>query len=217
MEKILKQLDIKNNKLYQISKDKIDVCGIDFNDKIFINDKKDQDIDIKKLNQFIKELNIVRLNHIGLSYSVKDLKEEIKDIKSKLKDKTKNKHNYNLYQEENGSKKNFWGFLGTNVIKKKKIEPMFEVVLTETKGTKPTSWRPHFQIDYDTPKSYEEIVDLSNKIFGRNVFTWKLDIKGYGVVLAMGKIGSIGDVKIFLGIGTNLRGSEYQRNTLQLV
>ena len=40
MKKILKQLDIKNNKLYQISKDKIVVCGIDFNDKIFINDKR---------------------------------------------------------------------------------------------------------------------------------------------------------------------------------
>ena len=35
--------------------------------------------------------------------------------------------------------------------------------------------------------------------------------------VAIGNNGSIGDVKIFLGIGTNLRDSEYQRNTLQLV
>jgi hypothetical protein len=210
METILKKLHIKNTRLYKISKNKIIVDGIDFNDKIFLNDKNDLDIDIRKLNLFIKKLNVTRLNHLGVSYSVKNLKAEIKNIKSNL-------NKYELYQEPNGTNKILWGFIGSKNIKDKKINPLFEVVLTETKSTKPTGWRPHFQIDYDTKKSYEEIVNISNEIFGKNILTWKLDIKDYGIVLAMGKIGSIGDVKIYLGIGTNLRNTTHHRKHLQKV
>ena len=132
---------------------------------------------------------------------------EIKYIKD-------NKKNYNLYSEPSNDKKTFWAFLGNTQIKKSEILPMFEVVLFQTNNTKPTSWRPHIQIDYDTNNTYEELAMLSHKYFKKNIFTWKLNIPNYGIVLAMGCVGVIGDVKIMLGCGTHLRDTYYHRKNL---
>ncbi len=51
----------------------------------------------------------------------------------------------------------------------------------------------------------------TTKYLKPNFFDFELNIPNHGVVLAMGQLGNINGTKIYLGIGTNLRGTEYHR------
>lgn len=203
LNKLLKLLNIKSNYLFSLTDSKISINNVNFADEIFLNDKSEvSGNQFKNVKGFINDLEVIRLNHIGVGYGTDNIDNEVKKLSKTLK--------YNLYEEGNNYKKSRWLFTGDNGVNP--IKTMFEIVLFETKSKTPTKWKPHFQIDYDTNSSYEDIIKLSHKHFGKNIFTWKIDIKDYGVVLTMGEVCKIGDVKIHLGIGTKLRDTYYQRS-----
>lgn len=203
----LNKLGVKNNKLFSFGKEKLSVADVNFYEKVF-SYKGETTVDYVVTNNFLDECKIERLNHLGVGYSISDISKEIIYLSDNIKGSK-------LYSEESNAKKTKWLFIGDN--NHKKIVPMFEVVLFERKSKpkKPTLWIPHFQIDYDTKLDYSELVKLSEKHFGKNIFTWKLDIPQYGVVLAMGSIGKIDGVSIMLGIGTVLRDSVYHRKQMK--
>lgn len=160
-------------------------------------------INLDKLEKFCSKIDIVRLNHLGISYGISDIGKELDHLKSLL-DKT----TFRLYEEKSDNPNQRWFFIG----KKENWEyPLFELVLTQGKDKFSTDWIPHFQIDIDTNQSIEELEALADEHFGRNFFGWKLNIPDHGVVLTMGKLANIDGTKIYLGMGTNRRGTEYHR------
>lgn len=205
--KLIKKLKIPNNKCIIFQKNKVLIGGYNVIGHIFpvtLKNTKLENFDLDKIVNFIKELKTIRLNHTGMGYNVADAEEEMKRLGKAVK--------CNLYKDPDSDNKatQTWLFAGN----KNKLEQMYEFVLYKSKNKKPSTWRPHFQIDYDTPKTEEEIVALSNKYFGRNIFSWKLHEKGYGTLLLMGTVCKIGDTKIILGIGTNLRNPKIHRETM---
>lgn len=205
--KLIKKLKIPNNKCITFQKNKVLVGGYDTTDHIFppeLKTTKLDNFDLDKIANFIKELKIIRVNHTGMGYNVADIDEEMKRLSKVVK--------CNLYRDPESDNKSTqrWLFAGD----KNKLDQMYEFVLYKSKSNKPSVWKPHFQIDYDTPKTEEEIIALSNKYFGRNIFSWKMSEKGYGTLLLMGTVCKIGDTKIILGIGTNLRNPKIHRKTM---
>ena len=210
MDKLLTTLKVKKNKLFTFGNNLIDVASINFYDKVHYDknskNSKLNTVDMLALSNFLKVCKVVRLNHLGICYVVDNIDSEVNFLRKNIK-----KHN--LYYEPNNSKKQKWLFVGNN--NSNKITPMFELVLIEGKQPKkPTLWKPHYQIDYDTNNTYEELVALSKKYFGKNIFTWKLNIPDYGVVLAMGSIGRVNGISVILGCGTRLRNSKNHRKEM---
>ncbi len=78
-------------------------------------------------------------------------------------------------------------------------------------------WAPHFQIDLDTSLSFNELEKITDDSLGSRFFKWKLNIPNYGIVLGMGILGKIGNTKICLGLGTDIRDTKYQREMLKEV
>lgn len=203
---LLKNIGVKNTKLFNISSDKINVAGVNFYDKVYTYGKNKTTVNEEQLKSFLKACKPVRLNHIGVGYVVKNIETELEVIKKGVK-------GYKIFEEPNTSKKTRWFFIGNT---SKNISSMFEIVLFEqkTKSKKPTLWKPHFQIDYDTSLDYKELTNLSIKFFGKNIFTYIIDIPKYGVVLAMGSVGKINNVSIMLGMGTKLRNTKQHRENI---
>jgi len=174
-------------------------------EKITLNSalQKSQYIDFKKFEEFCSQLDLVKVNHLGISYSCPNIDEEIKFYKTILKD-TK----FKLYEETSGNPYNRWFFIGNT---KHWEDPMFELVLSESKSTKLDDWTPHFQIDFDTYNSYNDLKKYSNKYLGEEFFSWTLTEKEYGTILAMGKLAEINGTKIYLGLRTNLRDNRYHK------
>lgn len=94
------------------------------------------------------------------------------------------------------------------------MDPLFEIVLEEDPDKKADSHRPHFQIDLDTDLTIEELEALTEKHFGKDFFSWKYHIPNYGVVMGMGKLGEVSGAKIFLGLGTKLRLTQFHREEI---
>ncbi|MBS3148843.1 hypothetical protein J4219_08240 [Candidatus Woesearchaeota archaeon] len=178
------------------------LSGFDITEKIAASGNNCT-IDNKKVARFLTSLSgrIIRLNHIGLSYSCASIRQEIMQYKKALETS-----NFKLYEEPSGSK-NKWLFIGDT---KNWNAPLFEIVLTQRKNAEITKWTPHFQIDIDSTLSVEELNTALEKTFGAG-FDWKLTIKNYGTVLGMKILGSTNGTKLCLGIGTNLRNTEYHR------
>jgi hypothetical protein len=205
LHQLVKTLNIKNTKLFSLTKNHIKLDNIDVTPKIFKNDNVTlENYNLKQIKAFLDDIKPIRLNHIGIGYDVPDMDVEMKKIKKQLKHK--------LYREPTSHKKARWLFAGN--VGTKPITPLFELVFYETKNPNPTKWRPQFQIDYDTSHTPEELVKLSHKHFNRDIFTWRLNIKPDGIVLMMGDICKIGDVKINIGLGTINRDTVYHRNEL---
>ncbi len=144
------------------------------------------------------ESNILRLNHLGFGYKTQNIYDELGEYKKHMKD------GFQLLEEDSGDKdNNRWFFVkhGSNV-SIPKIELIF--YLTDKYG----EFCPQFQIDIDTDLPYSELKKIAEKHMGKDFFFWKYDIPGYGVVMAMGKIGMIKGVNILVGLGTNLRKSQ---------
>ncbi len=183
------------------------VNDVDLESKIISTspDVLKENVQIENLDLFINQISrqILRLNHVGISYWCKSIEEEIAFYKEILKDSQ-----LELYEEESGNKSNRWFFIGN---KSNWENPLFEIVLNQSKTEYVDEWIPHFHIDIDTILDYSEIKSITNSIFGEGFITWNIDVPHYGVVLGMGSLGSVNGTKIYLGLGTKLRDTKYHR------
>ncbi|MFA5136068.1 MAG: hypothetical protein WC489_01610 [Patescibacteria group bacterium] len=179
----------------------INLFGVDMYPKLTSDSKKSWDRfdPYMEFMDRIKDHN-VKLNHLGFGYRVHDLGIELDDFKHRL-DK-----DFELLEESSGDEaNNRWFFI------KHKTDPSvpkIELVLYLTDKYK-GFYCPQFQIDIDTDLSYEAIRQITDEVLGKDFFFWKYDIAGYGVVMAMAKIGQIDGVHILVGIGTNLRKPQW--------
>jgi len=217
-DKINKYLEIYNNTV-KIKLDDSILCSID-SDSIILNEKidvlkkiiidngKNKEIESKQIANFIKDISnsIIRLNHVGIAYFCKDIKDEIN-----LYQKLFRNSNLKIYEEDSGNRLEKWLFIGNS---NDWESPLFEVVLTESKGVFINEAFPHFQIDIDTNLSYEELKEMTAKFLDPKFIDWHLDFPDYGVVLAMGSLKTINGTKIKMRLGTNLRRTKYHRKNI---
>ena len=150
--------------------------------------------------------NVLRLNHIGVSYWCENIEDELLEYQNMIKGS-----GLTLYEEFSGNPNNRWFFLRSNEEWKM---PMIEIVLNQSNKYYEDVWIPHFQIDIDTSLDYKELVVLTNKYLKQDFFSWNMNIPNYGVVLGMGLLGTINNTKIYLGLGTNLRNTKYHREVM---
>ena len=156
-------------------------------------------ITIKKIDAFFQKIsgNITGFNHLGISYSCPDIRKEISYYRSILSNTS-----LRLYEEDSAIPEDRWLFLGDI---KNKDNPLFEIVLTQSKKPVRNVWIPHFQIDLNTSLQYKSLVKTTNALLSEDFFKWSLDFPNYGTVLGMGFLGNITDAKVVLGLGTDLR------------
>lgn len=151
--------------------------------------------------------NIVRLNHVGISYFCRNPKLEIEGYREDLKDS-----GLKIYQEKSENEEEKWLFTGDT----SNFEaPLCEIVLNTAINDWYKDWLPAFQVDIDTKFTMEQLKTLSDKYFGQDFWKWKIDIPDYGVVLAVTILGEISGVKITLAVGTNLRSIKYHRESMK--
>jgi hypothetical protein len=167
-------------------------------DKIYSPDEngKDYILDYQSFFQKISD-SIIKLDHIGISYSCPDMEKEIRFYKDILKDSP-----FELKEEKNPDGDSRWFFVRS---KEDEDAPLFEIVLRESKEKVINEWVPHFQIDLNTALTIEELGELTNKYLTPDFIKWEMDTPERGVVLAMGFLGQAGKTKICLGLGTNRR------------
>lgn len=209
IEKQLHEVDnsfrlISDAKNYiQIDEKSIVINGQNLEEKILYPSEITTDvIDIGKLKKFVLHIagEITGINHLGISYSCPNIKKEISYYKKLIFGTT-----LKLFEEKSDTKNNRWFFIGNL---DNKNNPLFEIVLTESRISVCNTWVPHFQIDFDTSLSYQNIADATKFLLDKKFIRWKYDIPNRGIVLTMGILGKINGVKIALGIGTNLRGRQ---------
>ncbi len=147
--------------------------------------------------------SVVRLNHLGISYSCTSINQEIGELTKLLEGS-----GLHLYQEPAESKYERWFFIGDRT---QWEEPLFEVVMSESRQHYTNEWVPHFQIDLDTNLSIEQLQTMTDKHLGKEFFKWLFDIPDYGVVLGTGRLADIYGTKVYLALGTRLRGTEWHR------
>jgi|GEM_PF-825931 len=203
-------LSIKGETLAEVNEESIFVVGSDVAKKIFQTNGSSvsNSVSIGRIENFFEALkgSLVRLNHLGISYSCVNIEKEIVEIKKSLLGT-----NFKLYEEPTDSADQRWFFVGNL---ENWENPLFEIVLTESEAKICTQWIPHFQIDLDTNLSIKELESLTDKYLKTNFFDWKLDIPNYGVVMAMGELLIINGTKVFLGLGTNIRRTKKHREKI---
>jgi len=198
-----------NHPLVEINKESILLLGkYDISKKILTTQKEElaTRINIEQFKKFSSNIDIVRLNHLGISYSCPNIEKEVDCLR-----KITSLSDLRLLEEESTVKNQRWFFIGNL---NRWENPLFEIVLTESKEALTNDWIPHFQIDIDTNHSFDELSSLTTKYLSTDFISWKLDIPNYGVVLAMGSLGSINGTKIYLGLGTNLRDTKMHRHEI---
>lgn len=188
---------VKNNSIELLN-------GYDIQKNISTNAHQENTISLEKVKRFLENISksIVRLNHVGISYSCTNLQNELKKYIRILDPKFK------LFEEESNSNYNKWYFIGN-----RSNSSIFEIVLAERKNFLNDSWTPHFQIDIDTNLDPENIEREFKSIFGRG-FDWSLNIPGVGIVLGMKILGVVNGTKVILGVGTTKRDTEYHRKNI---
>ena len=190
--------------LCSIERTKIKVLGSDVSGKLIPFRKSDisKQIDLIKFKEFIDKLGsrFLGINHFGINYCCLDVKPEVNEF-AKLVAKYKD---LDLYSEVSGSDKDKWIYVSNFG---KPEEPIFELVLNERKKPIVSSWSPHFQIDIDTSLNYKELLSLLKIFFPKDFLKWEMEVDGYGIPLVMGRLATLNGFKIYLGIGTSLRGS----------
>jgi hypothetical protein len=200
-------LHVNSVTISEINKKSIILFGEDFTKKIIPvkNTQSSYLISIDRIKTFFSKIkdSLVRLNHLGISYSCSSIVNEIAGIKKLLQGT-----NFKLYEEPADLLSQRWFFIGN--FKNWKY-PLFELVMTESNVTLCTKKLPHFQIDIDTKLTTNEIEFLTKKYLKDGFINWKLNIPNFGIVLEMGELGNISGVKICLGLGTNLRSTKHQR------
>lgn len=201
------ELNIDSRLLFSVSRAASSFAGEDMSKTIqpktkIATIKEIDTIDIQDFLHAIKE-SIIRLNHIGIGYKCLDTDQEIIKLERLLKGT-----GFKLYEEPTHLKKKRWLFIGDTSDWR---SPLFEVVLNECQDTTVTDWFPHFHIDFDTDLSAKELEELAREYLASNFFTFKLDIKDIGLVLLMGRLSRVDTVNFYLGCGTSLRETKWQR------
>ena len=203
-------LSIANETLVEIKEESILVVGNDVTKKVFsiLSPSFSDVIENNQIKTFLIALkeSLIRINHLGISYSCVNIEKEIVEIKKSLFGTS-----FKLYEEPTDSADQRWFFVGNL---ENWENPLFEIVLTESEAKLCTQWIPHFQIDLDTNLGIKELESLTDKYLKTNFFDWKLDIPNYGVVMAMGELLNINGIKIFLGLGTDIRGTKKHREEI---
>lgn len=192
--------------LLRVESDDIIVIGKSFQDILARRNEKETAYSRGSFRDFLGAISkdLVRLNHLGLSYFVEDPAKETDSLKELAK-----KSEVNLYKESAEIDDEKWLFVGDT---DKWNEPLFEFVLSKGSGT--DIWRPHFQIDIDTNLSREKLKEIAEVYFGKEFFAWELDVTNVGVVLMMGILENVDGSKIALGVGTNLRDTAWHRSDI---
>ena len=159
-----------------------------------------------KIKSFLDEISssIVRLNHVGISYSCKNYQDETRTYAGMLHSK------FNLLQEESDSENSKWYFIGDLTDWR---SPIFELILNKPDRSSLGMWVPHFQIDIDTTLDFQGLERRLKSAFGTG-FDWSLEVPNVGVVLGMKILGSVNGTKICLGTGTAKKNTEYHRKNL---
>jgi hypothetical protein len=200
----------EDKKLVEITQSTISLGNnIDLFKKLRSKENNINSIDEVKLTNFLTTLkpNIIRLNHVGISYFCEDPKTEIEKYKEVLTDT-----DLKIYQEQSESKDEQWFFVGNT----SNFEaPLCEIVLNSAINDWYKDWLPAFQVDVDTSLTIAQLERMADKYFGQGFWKWKLDIPDYGVVLAMAILGEINGVKITFGVGTNLRDIKSHRELMK--
>lgn len=198
-----------DKQLATITSTDILVGGLSLGDRLPL-DGSTGDFNPERFESFMQTVQdkLIRLNHLGVSYLCSDLETETQILKTGL-----SRSGIKLYQEPSPDHSQRWLFAGDRTNWQ---SPLFELVLNQGDPEQTDFWAPHFQIDLDTALPIEELKQITDQALGQDFLKWQLDIPDYGTVLAMGVLGSIGKTKIALGLGTNLRGTEFHRkNELQ--
>ncbi|MBN2015657.1 hypothetical protein JW766_02390 [Candidatus Dojkabacteria bacterium] len=202
-------LRLKTGELAQVVGEKVSILGKEITSKMKTKKQGMRDISLlSSFKEFIRNMRpqIVRLNHLGVSYSCNFIEKEVAYYK-----RIAENADVEIFEEDSGNKTSRWFFIGDKV---KWESPLFEIVLSEFGKGYSDEWIPHFQIDIDTNLSFDELNKSATKYLDKNFLKWKFDIRDYGVVLGMGLLERIGGHKIYLGIGTNLRNTKYHREKL---
>ena len=206
----LEKNSIQLGNLVHINYKTIALAGFNIQEKIKPNKipEKENIKNIEKFDGFIDSIkpSIKRLNHLGISYGCTNISEELKTYIKLAKE-----NHIQLTEEKSDSPKSRWFFIKNSNNWK---SPLFEIVLTESPSTIENDWIPHFQIDIDTSLTPQEVSDICKKHFGKDFVGWELTVPNKGVVLAMGKLGDVSGVNIYLGIGTNLRNTKNHREKI---
>jgi len=179
----------------------------DLQDKIVLADAPAENtLCMNEVKSFLDGISssIVRLNHVGISYSCKNYRAETRTYAGMLHSKFK------LLQEESDSENSKWYFIGdlTNW-----RSPIFELILNKPNHHSLDRWVPHFQIDVDTTLDFGELERRLKSDFGTG-FDWSLEVPEVGIVLGMKILGMINGTKICLGTGTANKNTEYHRENL---
>ncbi len=181
--------------------------GQDIQERIAVkNSPSHNTVPLPKVKTFLETIStsIIRLNHVGISYSCKEFQDELETYTKIIPSP------FTLSREEAHSERDRWYFIGDLRDWK---SPLFEVVLTTNRKSPVDKWIPHFQIDIDTTLGAEELQRRLKDTLGSG-FDWTLDIPSEGVVLGMKILGSINGTKICLGLGTDKRDTKYHRQHL---
>ncbi|MCA9371658.1 hypothetical protein KC726_02045 [Candidatus Woesebacteria bacterium] len=197
-----------SNLLTKIDNKQISVCGHNVLDKVLAKkDRLQRGVKDKGFSDFLNDIasSVLRLNHVGISYTVEHIMSEV----AWYKKVTKNS-GFDLFDEPSGDPSAKWLFVGST---DNWETPLFEIVLTKMSVVE-NMWRPHFHIDIDTDLNQKQLEDKLETYLGKDFVQWKLDIPDYGVVLEMGMLGSIDGTKIYLGVGTNLRNTRFHREKI---
>lgn len=204
------EVRVNNEQLVEINDDSILLVGSDITAKILPVCRKSisDSISNENIESFFGELknSLLRLNHFGISYSCISIEDERKEIKKIL-----HGTHFKLYEEPAESASQKWYFVG-NLDNWE--NPLFEIVLSESKTPLCTEWVPHFQIDLDSGLKFEELKILTEKYLKKDFIDWVLDIPNYGVVLAMGKLSNIDETKIYLSVSTDKRDTKFHREEI---
>jgi len=203
-------LQVNDKPLVEVNEESISIVNGNVTTRIFpaCNSSVSDSIGIERIKNFFNELkdSLVRLNHLGISYSCVNIENELVEIKKLL-----HGTNFKLYEEPADSASQRWFFIGNL---ESWENPLFEIVLTESKTSLCTKWIPHFQIDLDTRLNIEELEFLTRNHLKEGFIDWKLDIPNYGVVLVMGELSNINGTKIYLGLGTDKRDTKLHREEI---
>jgi len=196
--------------LVEINEHSISLLGNDFAAGMVPVNGNDTEAspEIDRIRVFFRQIRdrIVRLNHLGISYSCASIADELNTFRKLLLGT-----NFKLYEEPANLPGQRWFFVGNL---NNWEDPLFELVLTESEKGLHTEWIPHFQIDLDTTLTIQELETMTTEYLHEDFIDWQLYIPDYGVVLAMGRLANVCNRAIYLGLGTDLRNTKMHREKI---
>ncbi|MCR4264283.1 MAG: hypothetical protein NUV98_06215, partial [Candidatus Roizmanbacteria bacterium] len=180
--------------LLRISSSHIEIPKIPSANHLFDNRSPLQDEfvptdQIKKLLGYLLSHNLFqRLNHVGICYQTKSVKDE----KERILQEARNAQ-VHVY-EENSNDGQTWLFVGDIA---NWDDPLVEIVLVQNTDDKwKDYWLPHFQIDIDTFLNGDEIEALLLKIFEGKVKPYRLFETDKFICVVRARLGILSGINI---------------------